>query len=61
MAIKTWKNNAWVEEEETRHYVGACLLKVGGGREHRDLHLTGWWEAIPNTAVASWQVTGEID
>ena len=31
------------------------------GREHRDLNLTGWWEAVPNTAVASWQVTGEID
>ncbi|OGS36442.1 MAG: hypothetical protein A2293_06600 [Elusimicrobia bacterium RIFOXYB2_FULL_49_7] len=31
------------------------------GREHRDINLPGWWEAVPNTAVASWQVTGEID
>jgi len=31
------------------------------GREHKDITLPGWWEAVPNTAVASWQVTGEID
>ncbi|OGR46963.1 MAG: hypothetical protein A2X34_09725 [Elusimicrobia bacterium GWC2_51_8] len=31
------------------------------GREHKDINLAGWWEAVPNTAVASWQVTGDID
>ncbi|OGR74280.1 MAG: hypothetical protein A2089_03830 [Elusimicrobia bacterium GWD2_63_28] len=31
------------------------------GREHRDVMLKGWWEPVPNTAVSSWQVTGEID
>jgi len=34
---------------------------VHSGREHRDLHLVGWWEPIPNTAVESWQITGDID
>lgn len=31
------------------------------GREHRDVNLEGWWEPVPNTAVSSWQVTGEVD
>lgn len=31
------------------------------GREHKDLVLTGWYQAIPNTAVGSWQITGDID
>jgi len=31
------------------------------GREHRDLMLKGWWEAVPNTAVESWQVSGDVD
>ncbi len=31
------------------------------GREHRDVLLKGWWEPVPNTAVQSWQISGEID
>lgn len=31
------------------------------GREHRDVLLKGWWEPVPNTAVQSWQVSGEVD
>ena len=31
------------------------------GREHRDIRLEGWWEPVPNTAVQSWQVSGEVD
>lgn len=32
------------------------------GREHRDLDLGAeWFEAIPNAAVESWQVSGDID
>ena len=46
--------------------VGDKVLVTGKishtGREHRDLLLKdGWYEAIPNTAVGSWQVSGEID
>ena len=31
------------------------------GRQHHPITLEGWWEAIPNTAVGAWQVTGDID
>jgi hypothetical protein len=31
------------------------------GREHRDVLLKGWWEPVPNTAVQSWQISGEVD
>lgn len=31
------------------------------GREHHDLNLEGWYEAIPNKAVKSVTVTGDID
>jgi hypothetical protein len=34
---------------------------VHTGREHKDLVLTGWYEAVPNTAVGSWQISGDID
>jgi len=31
------------------------------GREHRDVTLTQWHLAVPNTSVTSWQVSGDID
>lgn len=31
------------------------------GREHRDVLLKGWWEPVPNTAVQSWQISGDVD
>lgn len=31
------------------------------GREHEPLHLKGWYIAVPNTAIGSWQITGAID
>ena len=31
------------------------------GREHRDLMLNEWHVAIPNAAVSSWQVSGDVD
>lgn len=31
------------------------------GREHKELTLTGWYKAVPNTAVSSFQVTGDVD
>ena len=31
------------------------------GREHRDVLLKGWWEPVPNTAVESWQISGDVD
>jgi hypothetical protein len=46
------------------NYDGMVLVEgtvTHSGREHRDIHLEGWWEAIPNTAVQSWQVTGDVD
>lgn len=34
---------------------------VHSGREHRDLVLKGWYQAVPNTAVKSVTITGDID
>lgn len=31
------------------------------GREHREVMLDTWHRAIPNTAVGSWQVSGDVD
>jgi len=31
------------------------------GREHKDINLKVWHQAIPNTATTSWTVTGDID
>lgn len=31
------------------------------GREHKDLNLSTWHIAVPNTAVSSWTITGDID
>lgn len=31
------------------------------GREHAPLQLNGWFDAVPNTAQESWQITGDID
>lgn len=31
------------------------------GRQHKDLFLAGWYQALPNTAVNSWQVSGDVD
>jgi hypothetical protein len=50
--------------EKFVNYNGMVLVSgtiKHSGREHRDVELHGWWEAVPNTAVKSWQVTGEID
>ena len=30
-------------------------------RVHRDIVLQGWWEPVPNTAVKSWQISGDVD
>ena len=40
-------------------YVSGCFSHTG--REHHDLNLEGWYEAIPNRAVKSVTVTGDID
>lgn len=31
------------------------------GREHKDQRLEGWHQAVPNTAMASFQITGDVD
>lgn len=31
------------------------------GREHEPVNLEGWYEAVPNTAVASFTISGNID
>lgn len=31
------------------------------GREHEALILKGWFKAVPNTSIQSWQITGDID
>lgn len=32
-----------------------------GGREHKDIVLKGWYKPVPNTAVESFKISGEID
>lgn len=31
------------------------------GREHKDIDLKGWYQALPNTATESWTISGNID
>lgn len=31
------------------------------GREHAELQLKGWYQAVPNTSVASFTITGDVD
>ena len=48
----------FVVHESVRLVSGQVVHSAG---EHRDLQLNGWWEALPNKAVQSWQVNGDID
>jgi hypothetical protein len=31
------------------------------GREHKPIELKGWYEVVPNTAIGSFTITGDID
>lgn len=31
------------------------------GREHKDINLNSWYQALPNTATESWTISGNID
>ena len=46
-------------ERNGRFYVKGEVEHTG--REHKTLELSGWHEAIANTAQESWTVTGDID
>lgn len=46
-------------EAFSKHYVTGKISH--SGREHKDLVLTEWHIAIPNTATTSWTITGDID
>lgn len=41
------------------HYVKGTASH--SGREHKDLELKGWHVAVPNTSVASFSITGDVD
>jgi hypothetical protein len=45
-------------EEGVAYAVGAV---VHTGREHRTVYLDGWHRVYPNTAVANWTVSGDVD
>ena len=34
---------------------------VHSGRQHGTLHLDGWWKVVPNNAVASFTIRGNVD
>lgn len=42
-----------------KFYVSGTVSHTG--REHADLDLKDWYQAIPNTATTSWTITGDID
>lgn len=44
---------------EDRHFVSGVLSHTG--REHKDLELTAWYQAIPNTSANSFRISGDID
>ena len=31
------------------------------GREHHPIQLEGWYKPVPNTAIGSFQISGDID
>jgi hypothetical protein len=41
------------------HYVNGNVRHTG--REHEDLHLDKWHIAVPNTAIQSFTIVGDID
>lgn len=48
----------------SKHEDGA-IYAIGAvthtGREHRPLHLPGWYKVVSNTATANWTVSGAVD
>ncbi len=48
-----------VRDAEGRMYVTGLVRH--SNREHGDLHLAGWWQVVPNTAVKSVTIQGRID
>lgn len=48
----------------SKHEDGA-IYAIGAvthtGREHRPLHLPGWYKVVSNTATANWSVSGAVD
>jgi hypothetical protein len=53
-------NNAQVGLKVGRHFVVTGKVRHSG-REHADLVLKNWYIAIPNTSIASFTITGDID
>lgn len=54
------------EIEQAREVSKASEFFMSGtikhsGREHKDLVLKGWFKAVPNTAVASFTILGDVD
>lgn len=46
-------------EIEGKYFVKGTVSH--SGREHKDLKLTRWHQAIPNTSQSSWTITGDVD
>ena len=48
-----------VTDDDNTTYVSGIVKH--SGREHGDLTLDGWWKIVPNTAIASFTITGDVD
>jgi hypothetical protein len=51
--------NARIVATESEYYVTGKVTH--SGREHEDLNLKQWYKALPNTAIESFTITGNID
>lgn len=74
--LKENKRNSWdrftLRAGRNRPNEAAYGFKIGddayvsgkiehSGREHAPIVLTGWFRVVPNTAVESFQITGDVD
>ena len=48
-----------VTDNNNTTYVSGIIKH--SGRQHGDLNLDGWWKVVPNTAIVSFTITGDVD
>lgn len=48
-----------VTDEHDTSYVSGIIAHRG--RQHGDLKLDGWWKVVPNMAIASFTIVGDVD
>lgn len=48
-----------VTDEHDTLYVSGIIAHRG--RQHGDLKIDGWWKVVPNMAIASFTIVGDVD